>query len=94
MVRQGISAELIAARWQITRNEMDEFALQSHQRAVAAEDAGLTRSSIASVDIPAADGGTRHVEKDEGPRRDTSLERLALLKPAFEDEAAAERFQA
>jgi acetyl-CoA acetyltransferase family protein len=92
MVRQGISAELIAARWQITRNEMDEFALQSHQRAVAAEDAGLTRSSIASVDIPAADGGTRHVEKDEGPRRDTSLERLALLKPAFEDEAAAERF--
>jgi acetyl-CoA acyltransferase len=92
MIRQGISAELIATRWQITRTEMDEFALRSHQRAVAAEDAGLTRSSIASVDIPAADGGSRHVEKDEGPRRDTSLERLAALKPAFEDEAAARRF--
>jgi acetyl-CoA acyltransferase len=92
MVRQGISAELIAARWQITRKEMDEFALQSHQRAVTAEDAGLTRTSIASVDVPAADGGTRQIQEDEGPRRDTSLERLAALKPAFEDEAAANRF--
>jgi acetyl-CoA acyltransferase len=92
MVRQGISAELIAARWQITRKEMDEFALQSHQRAIAAEDAGLTRASIASVDVPATDGGIRQVQDDEGPRRDTSLERLAALKPAFEDETAANRF--
>ncbi len=91
MVRQGVSAELIAARWRITREEMDDFALQSHRRAVAAEDAGLTQRSIAPVDVP-VDGTTRRIANDEGPRRDTSLEKLAALKPAFEDEAAAERF--
>ncbi len=81
MVRQGISAELIAARWGISRDEMDAFALASHQRAIAAEP--VTAGSIAPV---------VEVTRDEGPRRDTSLERLASLKPAFEDAAAAARF--
>jgi acetyl-CoA acyltransferase len=92
MVRQGISAELIAARWRITRGEMDDLALQSHLRAAAAEDAGLTQRSISPVDVPVEDGTTRRIVGDEGPRRDTSLEKLAGLKPAFEDEAAAKRF--
>ncbi len=91
LVRQGISAELIAARWGISREEMDLFALQSHQRAIAAEDAGITRRAIAPVETPRPRRDAL-VERDEGPRRDTSLEKLAALKPAFEDAAAAARF--
>jgi len=81
LVRQGISAELIAARWKISRDEMDAFALASHRRAVAAE--AVAARSIAPLG---------EATKDEGPRRDTSLEKLASLKPAFVDEAAAARF--
>jgi len=92
MVRQGVSAELIAARWRIKRDEMDDFALQSHRRAIAAEDARLTQRLITPVDVPVEDGTTRRIDNDEGPRRDTSLEKLAALKPAFEDETAAKRF--
>jgi acetyl-CoA acetyltransferase family protein len=91
-VRQGVSAELIAARWGIGRVAMDEFALRSHARAIAAEDRGVTQRAIAPIDAPAACGGVRRVERDDGPRRDTSLEKLASLKPAFEDEAIAARF--
>jgi acetyl-CoA acyltransferase len=68
------------------------LALQSHLRAAAAEDAGLIQRSISPVDVPVEDGTTRRIVSDEGPRRDTSLEKLAGLKPAFEDEAAAKRF--
>jgi acetyl-CoA acetyltransferase family protein len=92
LVRQGISAELIAARWGVSRQEMDLFALQSHLRAIAAEDAGIARRAIAPVAAPGENGGTRLVERDEGPRRETSLEKLAALKPAFEDASAAARF--
>lgn len=81
LVRQGISAELIAARWKISRDQMDAFALTSHRRAVAAE--AVAARSIAPLG---------EATKDEGPRRDTSLEKLASLKPAFVDEAAAARF--
>lgn len=92
MVRQGVSAELIAARWNIDREAMDLFAFESHRRAMAAEDAGLTPRAIAAIDVPLPNGGTKRVERDEGPRRDTSLEKLASLKPAFEDAAALARF--
>jgi acetyl-CoA acetyltransferase family protein len=71
---------------------MDAFALASHRRAAAAEDAGVTQRAIVPVDAPQPDGGVRLVERDEGPRRDTSPEKLASLRPAFEDEAAAARF--
>lgn len=91
LVRQGISAELIAARWAIDREAMDAFAFASHRRALAAEDAGIAERAIVAVDVPAG-GGALRVERDEGPRRDTSLEKLASLKPAFEDPAAAARF--
>jgi acetyl-CoA acetyltransferase family protein len=92
MVRQGISAELIAGRWGISREAMDHFAAASHARAIAAEDAGVTGKSIVPVEAPLAEGGTRRVERDEGPRRDTSFEKLSGLKPVFEDEAARTRF--
>jgi acetyl-CoA acyltransferase len=92
VVRQGISAELIAARWKIGRDEMDEFALESHRRAIAAEDSGLTGRAIVPIATSTVDGLATRVEKDEGPRRDTSFDRLSSLRPAFEDEAMAARF--
>jgi acetyl-CoA acyltransferase len=86
MVHQGISAELIAARWQLTRAELDAFSLRSHLSAAAAEDKGLTARAI--VPIPVSDDlGERIVSRDEGLRRDTTIEKLASLKPAFIDDA-------
>jgi acetyl-CoA acyltransferase len=92
LVRQGISAELIAGRWSIGREEMDAFAVESHRRAAAAEDRGVTQRAIVPVDVPRTDGTSQHVERDEGLRRDTTIEKLASLKPAFEDAAMAARF--
>ena len=86
LVRQGISAELIAARWGLSREAMDRFALRSHQLAAEAEDNGVTARSIVPVRVPGADGA-RLVERDEGLRRDTTIDKLAALRPAFEDEA-------
>ena len=91
LVRQGVSAELIAARWGIGREAMDAFALASHQRAIAAEDRGASVRAIAPVEITMSDGA-RSIERDEGPRRETSLEKLGVLRPSFEDAAMAARF--
>jgi acetyl-CoA acetyltransferase family protein len=84
LVRQGVSAELIAARWGLSRAALDDFSLRSHERAVAAEDAGVTAGSIVPVTIEGPQG-SRVVTRDEGLRRDTTLEKLAALKPAFFD---------
>jgi acetyl-CoA acyltransferase len=91
LVRQGISADLIAARWRLARKELDAFALRSHVLAAGAEDAGITTRSIVPITIDTADGG-RIAERDEGLRRDTSLDRLLALRPAFEDAAMRERY--
>jgi acetyl-CoA acyltransferase len=76
LVSQGISAEMIAERWSLSRQRLDEWALQSHQRAAAAADGGLFDDEIVSV-------GEAHV--DQGVRRDTTAERLAGLPPAFSE---------
>lgn len=91
LVRQGVSAELIAAKWGISREAMDEFSLSSHQRAVAAEDGGLTARAIEPI-IVGEGTEARTVTHDDGLRRDTSLSKLASLKPSFEDSALGERF--
>lgn len=88
LVRQGISAELIAARWGLSRERLDALALRSHERAAAAEDRGLTPRSIVPVRVPGP-GAERLVERDEGLRRDTSLDKLAGLRPAFHDPQVA-----
>ena len=87
LVRQGISAELIAAKWGLSRAAMDRFALRSHRLAAAAEDRGITARSIVPIRVPGA-GGPRLVERDEGLRRDTTIDKLAALRPAFADDAA------
>jgi acetyl-CoA acyltransferase len=82
LVPQGISAELITEKWGLTRSEQDSFALRSHRRAAAAQDAGRFDSQLVGVEVPDGDG-SRWVRADEGIRRDTSMEKLAGLKPAF-----------
>jgi acetyl-CoA acyltransferase len=82
LVPQGISAELIAEKWGLTRSGQDEFALRSHRRAAAAQDAGRFDPQLVPVEVP-GNGQSAWVRADEGVRRDTSMEKLAGLKPAF-----------
>ena len=83
LVHQGISAELIAARWALAREELDAYALRSHRRAAAAEDRGLFARDILPID---------GASTDESIRRTTSAEKLAALEPAFVDAETAARF--
>ena len=82
-VHMGNYAEYTAQKAGVTRQDQDEFALRSHQKAVAAMEACRFQAEIVPVEV-AARGGTTRVEKDEGPRKDTTLEALAKLKPAFQ----------
>jgi acetyl-CoA acyltransferase len=77
---QGIGAELIAARWRLSRGRLDEYSLASHEKAAAAQDAGEFVAEIVAVEV-----GGATVARDEGIRRDTSLARLAELPTPFRD---------
>ncbi len=79
----GETAENVADQTGITRAEQDAFALRSHQRAIAAMDSGLFAEEIVPVPVPQKKGDPLWVAQDERPRRDTSLEALGKLKPAF-----------
>jgi acetyl-CoA acetyltransferase family protein len=79
----GETAENVAGRTKIGREEQDVFALRSHQRAVAAQQAGRFAAEIVPVAIPQKKGEAITASLDEQPRPDTSLEKLAALKPAF-----------
>jgi len=88
----GITAEKVAAQWKVTREMQDEFALNSHRKAIAAQIAGEFRDEITPLEViekfpnlgsHEIDVKTRQVAKDEGPRADTSREALAKLKPVF-----------
>lgn len=79
----GNAAEFIADEYKVTREAMDEFALHSHLKAVEAQDAGRFKLEITPVQISGRKGEVTLFDKDEGPRKDTSQESLAKLKPAF-----------
>jgi len=83
LVHQGISADLIAQKWELTRAELDAFSLESHRRAAQATAEGRFKSQILPIPVKNEDGTTSMFEQDEGIRSDTSLEKLASLKPAF-----------
>jgi acetyl-CoA acetyltransferase family protein len=83
-IGMGTTAENLARKYKVTREQQDQFALASHQKAVAAQEKGGFKAEIVAVSALQADGSTRSVDKDEGPRADTSLEKLAALKPSFE----------
>lgn len=81
----GNAAEFIANEFEVTRQAMDEYALRSHQKAVAASEAGKFKEEIIPVEVPGRKGQVTVFDTDETPRRDTSLEQLANLKPAFQE---------
>jgi acetyl-CoA acyltransferase len=87
----GLTAENVAREYGVTREDQDKFSFRSHQRAIAAQDAGKFSAQIVPLNVTLVepgDGGARKQEYvfnvDEGPRRDTTLEALANLKPAFQ----------
>jgi len=79
----GETAEIVAERWGISREDQDAFALASQQRAVAAQRAGRLAEEIVAVPVPGRRGEERLVADDEHPRPDSTLEALARLRPAF-----------
>src|SRR2546430_5649816 len=85
LVPQGISAELIARKYGVSRKQMDEFGVMSHQRAHEATHKGYMRSQILSVDVP-VNGHTEVFDKDEGIRANATYEAAAALQPAFNPE--------
>jgi len=83
LVPRGIAAERIAERWQLSRDDLDAYSLRSHMKAAAATDEGRFTQEIVPVMVDST-RGKAEMWADEGVRRDTSLEALAALKPAFE----------
>lgn len=88
----GITAEKVASRWQVSREEQDRFAAQSHRRAIAAQQAGYFQQEIIPIEISRAQLDLKGLElsksqkvvtEDEGPRADTSYEAIAALRPVF-----------
>jgi acetyl-CoA C-acetyltransferase len=80
----GMTAELVAKKYEISRGAQDEFAVESHRRAAAAQAAGKFARETALVEIKDKKGNVTKVEKDEGVRADSSKEGLAKLRPAFD----------
>ncbi len=79
------TAENLATKYEITREEQDEYALASHRKAVAAQDEGKFADEIVPVPVPQRRGDPVMFDADEGPRRDTSMEKLARLRPVMRD---------
>jgi acetyl-CoA acyltransferase len=80
IVMQGTSAELLAEEWNLSREALDAYSLESHRRAIAASDEGRFEREIVPIELPHANGS---FTVDEAPRRETSAAALAALKPAF-----------
>lgn len=81
-IHMGVTAENICTTYKLTREELDQFALESQQKAAKAQETGVFRSEIVPVEVPGKKGPTVF-EKDEQPRPDTTAEGLAKLRPAF-----------
>ena len=84
----GETAENVASKYAISREDQDQFALRSHQRAVAAIESGRFAEEVVGVPVPQKKGETITVVRDEHPRADTSLAALARLKPAFKKDGS------
>ncbi|HKN51621.1 MAG TPA: thiolase family protein, partial [Amycolatopsis sp.] len=92
LVPQGISAELIAAKWHLTRTQLDGFSAESHQRAAAAWAAGKFAREVVPLKAPGPDGALRDVTTDETVRPGTTTEILAGLRSAFRADVWEQRF--
>jgi acetyl-CoA acetyltransferase family protein len=87
-LQMGETAERVAQKYEVSREDQDAFALRSHQRAVAAQKSGRLAEEIVPVVVPQRKGEPVRLAADEGPREDTSLEALARLKPAFSEKGS------
>jgi 3-oxoadipyl-CoA thiolase len=83
LINNGETAENVAEKYNVSREDQDAFALTSHQKAVKAQEQGRLKDEIVPVELPQRKGAPLVYDKDEGPRRDTSLEKLAALQPSF-----------
>ncbi|MFC4948342.1 thiolase family protein [Pseudonocardia sp. GCM10023141] len=92
LIPQGVSAELIARKWGLSRAQLDEFALASHRKAAAAWQEGRFAGEVTPLKVTHADGSVTQLDVDETVRPGTSLDALAGLRPAFADERWTERF--
>jgi len=86
LVQQGISAEIIAEKWNLSRETLDEFSVGSHHKAAAATRNGWFKNEIVPVEVKRPDGSRDVITTDEGIRPDSSLAKLMSLKPAFKDD--------
>ncbi len=85
IVNQGISAEMIAQKWNLSREDLEKLAVESHRRAIEAIEKKYFDREIGPIEVE-TDDGTKVFEVDEGPRPGTSLEKVARLRPAFKDD--------
>lgn len=85
VIHQGLSAERIADKWDLSRNRLDEFSFESHKKAINAQKEGRFEREIAPIEVTLTDGTKTLISKDEGPREETSIEKLSSLKAAFQE---------
>jgi acetyl-CoA acyltransferase len=83
MHHQGVAAERIAEIWGLSRNQLDEFAIKSHQKAIQAQLEGRFTREIMPINVTLPNGEKIAIREDSGPRNNTTIEKLAQLKPAF-----------
>ncbi|KUI37193.1 acetyl-CoA acetyltransferase [Mycobacterium sp. IS-1496] len=83
---QGVGAEMIAEQWGLSRTELDEFSLRSHEKAAAAQDSGAFKDQIVGIETKDADGNDTVVLEDGGIRRGGTVESMAKIKPAFRED--------
>ncbi|MED4225181.1 thiolase family protein [Neobacillus cucumis] len=86
MIHQGFSAERIAEKYRFTRAELDQFSLESHQKALKAQKEGYFSREIFPIEVTLPDGTTAVITEDSGPRKGTSLAALAGLRPSFKED--------
>ncbi|QDG50986.1 thiolase family protein [Persicimonas caeni] len=86
IIQQGVSAELIAEKWGLSKEDLHKLALESHRRAIHAIDEGRFEREVLPLDLTTPDGEQVCFDTDEGPRRGTTLEKMAGLKTPFKDD--------
>ncbi|MEH7095446.1 thiolase family protein [Neobacillus vireti] len=86
MIHQGLSAERIAEKYEFTRAELDQFSLESHQKALKAQEEGYFAREIFPIEVNLPDGTKSVIKDDSGPRKGTSLEALASLRTSFKED--------
>ncbi|WP_277674199.1 thiolase family protein [Piscibacillus halophilus] len=86
MINQGLSAERIAEKWGYSREQLDEYSYHSHQKAIQAQDEGRFDQEVFPIEVTLKDGTKQIVKKDEGPRHNTTVEKLGELQPVFKDD--------